>query len=142
MINSSCFVTCKSAKKYEKSKNSFQPEKLLKTFLIVTRIITNMLYYTGKPTDLIESSTTITIYLEKLPWAFVFFPKNAIKLTSPKQQILGVHSFKRSWLFRHDLQKQKAIFTSIVQRICPSPSNNYVQRCQQYCLALLHLIAG
>ena len=72
----------KSAKKYEKSKNSFQPEKPLKTFLIVTRIITNMLYYTGKPTDLIESSTTISIYLEKLPWAFVFFPKNAIKLTS------------------------------------------------------------
>ena len=67
-----------------------------------------MLYYTGKPTDLIESSTTISIYLEKLPWDFVFFPKNAIKLTSPKQQILSVYSFKRSWLFRHNLQKHKA----------------------------------
>ena len=61
-----CRRHCKSVKKYEKSKNSFQPEKLLKTFLIVTKIIINMLCYTGKPTDLIESSTTVSIYLEKL----------------------------------------------------------------------------
>ena len=45
-----------------------------------------MLYYNEKPTDLIASPITINIYLEQLPWAFVFFPKNAIKFTSSKQQ--------------------------------------------------------
>ena len=81
-------------KKYEKSKSSFQPEKLLKAFLNVTRIITNMLYYTEKPTDLIESPRTISIYLEQLPWAFVFFPKNAITFTFSKQQNILSWSFQ------------------------------------------------
>ena len=43
-----------------------------------------MLYYTEKPTDLIESPRTISIYLEQLPSAFVFFPKNATKFKTTK----------------------------------------------------------
>ena len=53
-----------------------------------------MLYYTEKSTDLIESPRTISIYLEQLPWAFVLFPKNAIKFTSSKQQNILSLSFQ------------------------------------------------
>ena len=72
----------------------FSQKNYLKAFLTVTRIITNMLYYTENPTDLIESPRTISIYLEQLPWAFVFFPKNAIKFTSSKQQNILSLSFQ------------------------------------------------
>ena len=46
---------------------------------------TDMLYYTEKTHRPDWITNNYMIYLEKLPAAFVFFPKNAMKFTSSKQ---------------------------------------------------------
>ena len=48
--------------------------------------LTDMLYYTEKTHRPDWITNNYKIYLEKLPAAFVFFPKNAMKFTSSKQQ--------------------------------------------------------
>ena len=109
--NSSCFVVIVQKvqlKKLRKKKISAR-KNLLKTFINVTRAITDMLYYTENPHTWWNHPELYAFTFKNDLELFYFFRKLWQTYSPQNNKIFPVYSSRNCRLLRHDLQRQKAI---------------------------------